>query len=165
MLTFTKCVNRLGSKVRVKIGHNTYLERLPDGNFGVRLHATIILEVRADGSYRLNSGGHQTVTTKDRLNTFGPVHIHAKKQIWYAGSERFVDGMVIDGIARNRPWHTDTVIGMCVAMHNSGEYGNIPILADALEEAGYSQGDILALCRKDTIDRQTADMVIGHVLS
>ncbi len=69
-----------------KIDHNTYLETdsAPD-SYGIRLHATRILQFNSDGSVILDSGGWQTVTTKDRLNKFLPsgYRVWQEARVWY----------------------------------------------------------------------------------
>jgi hypothetical protein len=59
-----------------KLAHNTTLEaweRQQDGRkvFAVRLHDTFIVMFNQDDSIELDSGGWQTVTTRDRMNRCG----------------------------------------------------------------------------------------------
>lgn len=59
---------------RGKLCHSTTIERfLTRGadEFGIRLHDTVILLFRSDGSMVVNTGGWQTKTTRDRLNRCG----------------------------------------------------------------------------------------------
>lgn len=53
-------------------------------------------------------------------------------------------------------WRTDNVIGMCNLMRETGDYGLLPALADALTEAKCPDEQIIAACRKnhryDSID-------------
>jgi hypothetical protein len=44
-------------------------------------------------------------------------------------------------------WRTDTVITLARAMHESHDYSAMPILADALEDAGCTSADVLEHCR------------------
>lgn len=46
-------------------------------------------------------------------------------------------------------WRTSTVVGLADQMYKSGEFSAIPILADALEDAGCDNDDILSHCRGD----------------
>lgn len=73
-------------KVRKKIANNTYLERraLPSRPIAVRLHDTDILTFYPDGSTVYDSGGWLTVTTKARMNEYGPLFIWSERGIWYA---------------------------------------------------------------------------------
>lgn len=95
MLTFQQCETRLGSKDRVKLKNNTVLVRLDADRFGVTLHSTVVVEVRRDGSYKLDSGGWLTVTTKARMNEFSPARVYQKKHAWFVGDEPYHDGIVV----------------------------------------------------------------------
>ena len=45
---------------------------------------------------------------------------------------------------------TDTVASLAAAIHEGGHYDRLPILADALQDAGVDDADLLAHCRSDT---------------
>ena len=87
------------NKTSRKIGNNTYAEILDDDTVGIKLHSTYVVKIRSDGTYTLNSGGWQTVTTKDRINKYSPVRVYQRDYTWYvtiAGRELpFIDGMVV----------------------------------------------------------------------
>jgi hypothetical protein len=44
-------------------------------------------------------------------------------------------------------WHDGLLVSMAQQMHESGDFTDLPILADALEEAGCQDQDILGYCR------------------
>lgn len=44
-------------------------------------------------------------------------------------------------------WHTDTALTLARQMYESREFSAMPILADALQDAGCENADILAHCR------------------
>jgi hypothetical protein len=46
-------------------------------------------------------------------------------------------------------WRTSSAVGLAEAMYESREFSPMPILADALEEAGCDNPDILTHCRSD----------------
>jgi hypothetical protein len=50
------------------LAHNTVLHSPEHGVIAVRLYNTDIVTLYADGRVKLNNGGHQTVTTKARMN-------------------------------------------------------------------------------------------------
>lgn len=92
---------KLGSRDRRKLENNTYIRQEADGNIYVRLHTTDIIILSPDDTFTLNTGGWQTVTTKDRLNKYGPVRIYQDKGQWYIGTWNdpraiFADGIRID---------------------------------------------------------------------
>jgi hypothetical protein len=85
---------------RRKLGNNTYLvER--DGDYAVRLHDTDVVTIHKDGTYTLDTGGWQTVTTKDRINAFSPARVWSDRGVWYLGGNEkkwaFEDGVRVDG--------------------------------------------------------------------
>jgi hypothetical protein len=51
----------------------------------------------------------------------------------------------------DRTWLTQTVISLAQTISDERAYERLPILADALEEAGYTNADILSRCRKPTV--------------
>lgn len=94
-----KMVRGKRNKDSRKIGNNTYAEILSDDTVGIKLHSTYVVKIRADGTYTLNSGGWQTVTTKDRINQYSPVRVYQRDYTWYVtinGKEMpYMDGMVV----------------------------------------------------------------------
>ena len=98
-----------------KIMHNTRAELispnfLSGGKIGFVLHWTEIYSIRKQHDVgnefphsvvQLDSGGHRTVTTKDRINRFLPLgyRLFQKNWNWYvetpSGTIDFVDGMEI----------------------------------------------------------------------
>jgi len=91
-----------------KLANNTYLEVVGDGTLGVRLHSTVILKAKPDGSVWLDSGGWRTPTTKERLNRYLKQigwRVNQENRVWYLDkgywsdpereSHPFGDGMTI----------------------------------------------------------------------
>ena len=50
-------------------------------------------------------------------------------------------------VARDPSWLTDTVLALARQMYESRDFGAMPILADALQDAGCDSADILGHCR------------------
>lgn len=65
------------------IENNTIRYHKSDGTVVIRLHFTDIVTFHPDDSITLNSGGWQTLTTKDRMNKFSPFLLYQEKNIWY----------------------------------------------------------------------------------
>lgn len=67
-----------------KLDNNTYAERRGEDVIAVRLHATDVVTYFRDGRVVLDTGGWRTVTTKDRINGYGPrgVSISSIKGEW-----------------------------------------------------------------------------------
>jgi hypothetical protein len=86
---------------RGKLANNTYLVRGENNSYCVRLHSTNIVCFYPDGAIELNSGGHQTVTTKARMNEVLPPGwgVSQKNFEWTVhtpgGNHEFFDRMVI----------------------------------------------------------------------
>lgn len=95
---FTRMSDQLGTRDSRKIGNNTYLERLSNGDIGVRLHQTHVVVAHTDGTVTLNSGGWNTVTTRDRINKHaGVTRVSQSGGITYlANGMRFFDGVRLD---------------------------------------------------------------------
>lgn len=94
-----KMVRGKRNKDTRKIGNNTYAEILYDGSVGIKLHNTYVVKINPNGTYTLNSGGWQTVTTKDRINQYSPKRVYQKDFQWYIRMNDkdypFMDGMVV----------------------------------------------------------------------
>lgn len=74
------------------IANNTRLYRRGDDCYAIRLHETDIITLWADGRVTLDTGGWQTVTTKARINEYGPVRVWSDKGIWYCKHSPTYDG-------------------------------------------------------------------------
>lgn len=101
-MTHTEAVRMVRGKRnadRRKVGNNTYAEILHDGSVGIMLHSTYVVKIHEDGTFTLNSGGWQTLTTKDRINQYSPKRVYQKDFTWYVrmnGKDYpFIDGMVV----------------------------------------------------------------------
>lgn len=111
MLDFQRCqeiiaVQQKRNLDKKRLGNNTYLRKLDEDTFAISLHQTdVIVTLKQNGEtiYRLNSGGYQTVTTKDRLNTYSPARIYQKRGVWYVNEDFYAtdgknDVLYFDGI-------------------------------------------------------------------
>lgn len=112
MLTYEKATKLFSAARNPGAGrplaNNTRLFK-QDGSFAVRFHNTDILTVQKTGAYILNSGGWRTVTTKARLNEYGPVNISQMRGQWYVRphsanwndpAQVFADGMRVTAKGR-----------------------------------------------------------------
>lgn len=84
---------------RPRLLENNTVEFYREGRRIIKLHSTEILEWSRDGKRcKINSGGWQTVTTKDRINCYSPVSVYSQKGLWYIGETLFFDGIeIVDG--------------------------------------------------------------------
>lgn len=93
MMTWDEA-NRLFTSARNKakgkpIERNTrvILQRSDDNGvpvYGIEYHETTIIEIYIDGKYIYDTGGWQTISTKKRMNEYGPITIYQREGIWYA---------------------------------------------------------------------------------
>lgn len=91
----------LGNKSEKKIGNNTVLRRLSNGDIAVRLWYTDIVVINKLDNKKIYSGGWETRTTADRINQFLPdgVRVFSQKGRWKVkannGTFDFRGGMII----------------------------------------------------------------------
>lgn len=98
-LDYKACEKLLGKKETLKLGLNTYLERI-GAVLSVRFHETRILRFFSWGSCLVNCQGWRSATTKKRLNQLMPRgQISQRDGTWYyvwgGGEAAYEDGMVI----------------------------------------------------------------------
>lgn len=78
-----------------KLAHGTRIH-MRGKSFAIRLHDTDIVIIRPDGTYRINSGGFRTTTTKRRMNSVLPCAVNLQSGVWCIGDSFLQDGMLID---------------------------------------------------------------------
>jgi hypothetical protein len=88
------------NKSRRKIAGNTWGEIDPvTGMITVTFHKTHIIRAFPSGSFVLNNGGYQTVTTKRRLNQFTPFSVWQRNFTWFTRENgrdvEFQNGMLL----------------------------------------------------------------------
>jgi hypothetical protein len=92
------------------------------------------------------------------LHTFGTsemVAVAVGRQTWgyrqerraHADLLRDVFGNPFRPVAFNSEWRTDAAVAIAKGMYESRDFGAMPILADALQDAGCDNDDILNHCR------------------
>lgn len=95
-LTYEDGLTRLAGKNQKKLENNTWLVVVNQTTLGIKLHETIVVYIFNNGHYQYQTGGWQTLTTKERINHYGPLGIHQEKGIWYIGKHIFADGVLMD---------------------------------------------------------------------
>lgn len=93
-----------------KIANNTF-ERMDGDDRVIRLHNTDIIRFKPGGSVVLDSGGWQTVTTKERMNLLSGYSITQEKGLWSVGRSGgdtvpYFDGITLPGAFNNKPVDT-----------------------------------------------------------
>lgn len=94
-MKYQEAINTLGTHDSRKLANNTYLRRRGPKSIAVKLHNTDILTFHP-GRTVYDSGGWRTVTTKDRMNRYGPTRVYSDTGIWYLDPfEPFADGITV----------------------------------------------------------------------
>ena len=91
MSTFFQFQRLTNGRDSRKIGNNTRAIKLADDCYGIELHNTIVVKAYLDGRIVLNSGGWQSVTTKQRMNAYIPacVGVTQKDFKWFVSVDRW----------------------------------------------------------------------------
>lgn len=101
-MTYAEAVKMVRGKTnrsKRKIGNNTrgYIEY--DGSVSIELHSTKVVVLYPNGLVKLQTGGWQTITTKDRINQYSPVKVYQRNYEWFVkinGKEYpFIENMVV----------------------------------------------------------------------
>lgn len=66
------------------IARNTWVVRVDDDTFGVKLHSTVVVRVHRGGKKTVYSGGWLTQTTRARINRFGGLNVWPHRGVWYS---------------------------------------------------------------------------------
>ena len=74
---------------------------------------------------------------------------YSSEAIVHADFLRDIFGNPFRPVAFVPEWRTSSAVALADAMYQSRDFGPMPILADALEEAGCTNADILSHCRGD----------------
>lgn len=74
-------------------------------------------------------------------------------------------GELVRPVTFTPAWRTDTAVAVARQIHDSGDFGGMPILADALQDAGSEDEHILMHCRDASQPHTRACWVCARVLS
>jgi hypothetical protein len=92
--------------------------------------------VRPDGSHSNDAGDFANLTHADPQSCTQLVDVI-----------RCIFGNPFRPVAVDPAWRTDTVVALARQMYESRDFGAMPILADALQDAGCTNEDVLSHCR------------------
>jgi hypothetical protein len=85
---YVEALTTLNGKQSMRLGNNTYLEQRKQPGDGlteriaVRLHNTDVVVFYPSGRVTLHTGGHRTVTTKERINHHIKGRVYQKAHVW-----------------------------------------------------------------------------------
>ena len=77
---------------------------------------------------------------------------------------RDIFGNPFRAVAFDPAWRTEAAVGIALRMYDDRDFAAMPILADALQEAGCEDADILAHCREPGVHVRgcwVVDLVLG----
>jgi IMP cyclohydrolase len=106
-MNYNSLVNFLGDKPSRKLGNNTIVHMVKpldtrEEEVAVKYWSTNIIRINPENVVTLNTNGHETNTTKDRLNQFlscRDAYVFQKKHVWYIKNRQetieYQDGMQI----------------------------------------------------------------------
>jgi hypothetical protein len=80
-------------------GRKTRLHKRGD-DYAIRYHDTDVVTICADGTYLLDTGGYNTVTTRSRMNDYTPSMVCTREQIIYARGVPFEQKITLDSSGR-----------------------------------------------------------------
>ena len=70
-----------------------------------------------------------------------------------------------EGERMNPQWRTETVVALCRRMLDLRDFSAMPILADALQDAGCADEELLAQCQSPQLERVAAERVANLLFS
>jgi hypothetical protein len=83
---------------------------------------------------------------------------------WQAGIVRDIFGNPFRPVAFDPEWRTDTAVAVARGMYESRDFSAMPILADALQDVGCDNDDVLNHCRDATATHVRGCWVVDLVL-
>lgn len=99
-MNYSDATVKLGNKSERKIAYQTVLRRKDDKTLAVRHHKTDIVLIHDNGTYTLNTGGHRTATTKQRLSRYSTARVFQKNFEWYCNGYTYFDGIKLDSAGK-----------------------------------------------------------------
>ncbi len=100
----------------------------------------------ADAHYHACQGIDTAVCCCDRQGGLKEAQMAAEYVI-LANVTRDIFGNPFRPVAFDPAWRTSTAVAIAQGVYESRDFGAMPILADALQDAGCDSGDILTHCR------------------
>ena len=112
----------------------------PDYHSGTPALIEHVMTAMAYASHALLLGGHE-----QQVAFFGQVSDSEKMHA--IGFVRDIFGNPFRPVAFSPEWRTDTTVSLARTMYESRDFSAMPILADALQDAGCDSAEILDHCR------------------
>lgn len=149
----------------------------------VKEYATFdLIRYEPDDRVVLSDGGFATATVRRMLDRFCPLGVCLKQGWCYVGRHKLWHTpltpnewpvrspkprrfTLLPNVAEfdMPPLRTSAALALCKAMLGDDAWGGMPILADALEEAGCGDPDLLAACRACDTDNDLVRTLLEGV--
>jgi hypothetical protein len=122
------------------------VERVADGV--ETIDDIAMLDALADWNRQTWNAGPGHTVTVDGVGLELPIHrFNEIQRTAQCSLIRDIFGNPFRTVTLDRAWTTTPVISLAQTMYDSRDFAAMPVLADALEEAGCDNADILAHCR------------------
>lgn len=152
---YSQMADYLGNRPQRRMGANKVLRRV-GGDIHLLLHNSPVVIAHPDGNFTVNTHGHNTPTTH-RTIKFSPANTGVRKGnpvIWHPemGDQPFEGPVTVDSRGKPitlDPRHlTSDVVGVARGIKQSGDYDRLPVLGDALQDAGVDDPAIIEHTRR-----------------
>lgn len=148
-----------------KLGYSTFQFIDADGAENIQHHKTVIVRKLANGQTVLNSGGHRSMTTKEKINQYSGYQVNARDGLWYVsgaqGSCLFYDGMILPDAFR-APKDDSDITAHNVAMKK--RIKKFVELIDGKNNPKPSSGDCWLCCMRTADGKPALGDDTGHLL-
>jgi hypothetical protein len=132
-----------------------------------RCYAARVIRAVASGSYREAAFDARQALAQSHASEMPGVDVKARWGIEarvQAQLLRDIFGNPFHPVAFSPEWRTDTAIALARQIYESRDFGAMPILADALQDAGCENEDILTHCRNVNATHVRGCWVVDLVL-
>lgn len=148
--TYREMSQYLGNRPERRLSGNKRLRRV-GGDIHVVLHSTPVVIAHPDGNFTVDYGGHNSVTSHQTIRDYSPASTYMRKGgvIYHptTGEQDFSGPTTVSSTGRpitiNPRWLTSDVTGLAHSIKQNGSYDQLPILGDALMDAGVDDHDII----------------------
>ncbi len=148
--TYSEMAAYLGNRPQRRLAANKTLRRVGN-DIHVVLHQSPVVIAHPDGGFTVNHHGYNTRTTHQTIRDYSPAHTSMRKGGLIGGphtGEREFDGpTTVDSAGEPvgiEPRHmTADVIGIARGIKSTGDYSRLPVLGDALQDAGVSDEHVI----------------------
>lgn len=154
-MSYQQMASMLGNRPQRRLAANKILRREGE-DIHLLLHGKPVVVAHPDGNYTVSTHGYNTPTTH-RTIKFSPAKTGIKQGraiIWHpsSGNMPFDGPVTVDSTGKpltiDPKWMTPDVVGVAEGIKHTGGYEHLPILGDALQDAGCDDRAIIEHTQK-----------------